>query len=426
MPRPLLVPDITPWLGAGDIRDPHVSRGHVVAVTVGGVRIVQAGAWGWTGGTLPVRDVQAALERWAEGLWRSVDAAGVPPADTPPGVALAILRQAIDAAGARLPVSAHHARRSLRAAYRGGYVGIPYAHHHGAVIHVDRNSAYPAQIRQGIPAGYVPDSGSDIRPDGIYRATVWIPELWLPPLTVRLPGGATGAPVGTVTGVFVGCELLFALELGAKIEKIYNSWAPTKKIELEGPIDTLYRVRKGAYGRWAKIVLNSLAGLMGRREFVRIYKIGEIPRGWRAASLEGLGGIDIAYREVWAPSQYSQPGGAAWVTASARVELLRLAYKMGPENILYLDTDALIVVDNQTTRAEVEKMVGEEMGAWKIEHQAVGYSCRALRQIRFGDPSPPPTYPSGALLCGRLSVGSGSVPATIDELVRAEKVTHGK
>lgn len=56
------------------------------------------------------------------------------------------------------------------------------------------------------------------------------------------------------------------------------------------------------------------------------------------------------------------------IPAYSRVCLIRMALKLGWENIIYTDTDSLFFVDNEETRKIVEKLnLRPELGGWKVE-----------------------------------------------------------
>jgi hypothetical protein len=172
------------------------------------------------------------------------------------------------------------------------------------------------------------------------------------------------------------------------------------------------------YNAWAKTAVNSLAGMLGKREWIPVFKVGEIPSGWCAVDC-GLGGVDIGMTEIFQRSRFSQPGTAAHVTASCRIDLHKVAMTIGDQWVHYLDTDA--VAFDYSRLPAVEHLLGTEVGQYKLEKVAGTYACDALRKIRWDHSCRPTDLPSGKYLCGRLVAGTYTIPAPIRELALAER-----
>ncbi len=143
----------------------------------------------------------------------------------------------------------------------------------------------------------------------------------------------------------------------------------------------------------AKILLNSLYGKFGQREIISkiVDNPGQPKFGRVIGYSQALGtDVEITYlgeqmeiRYKGGESAYSFPAIAGAVTAYARMYLWSLIQQAGIENILYCDTDSLIV-----TRTGLEslhdKMDTNRLGALKLESQAKHLIIRGAKDYQFG------------------------------------------
>lgn len=61
------------------------------------------------------------------------------------------------------------------------------------------------------------------------------------------------------------------------------------------------------------------------------------------------------------------PAGSC-IPSLARFHMIQLALEFGPENVVYIETDALAVISNERTRAVLDSMeLGKELGQWHLE-----------------------------------------------------------
>ena len=314
--------------------------------------------------------------------------------------------------------------RWTRSAYKGGLSCIIQTWYDDGVVKIDRNSAYPYRMLRPLPAAFTHRS-RDIYPDGLYRVRVIIPDMIVPFLQVRTCDRAIAYPIGTVTDTWTGAELLYAESQGIVIDRVFSGRRPTRTLDLCGLIERLLEARReipAPFNSWVKVATNSLAGLLGKREYISIYKIGKIPRGWQAVPTVNMC-VDIGTREVFSMSKYSLPGTAAHITADTRIDLHRKASQVGFENCFYFDTDALAFASRAFDRVTD---IGSAPGQWKVEKIAATYACDALRRIRWDHTCAPTLIDSGRFLCGRIVAGTWTVPATIRELVLAELNQKGR
>lgn len=419
-----------------NVHSVRVGRGTLLCYTEGekkqGTRVIQASSWGWKSGDIKdagsVED-EAELfcltsESYAKDLGYFNDRGDVP--ETPQGIASMMLKQYLKANG----IPGHteesvHDWRAIRAAYRGGYSAVIRTWADVPVTKIDMNSAYPAEMLNPLPAVFVESESSlDFGPLSLVRATVEAPDMILPVLPSRTWTGSVAYPTGYRTDTWTGEELIYAVSRGYKIMEVLQVWNPTREIDLSEIILGLLKARKeipAPYNKWAKIAVNSIAGMLGKREYTPIYKIGEIPPGWKAAAQEQTGGIDIGTRDLFTVSPYSHPGTAAFVTARTRIQLLEVCRIIGESDCYYIDTDSIAFAAWRLK--SIEHLIGGNAGQWKLEHLAAeGYSCENLRKIKW-DRIELPENNSGRYLCGRITAGTWTVPQTIRDLCLAERET---
>lgn len=274
--------------------------------------------------------------------------------------------------------------RRVRSAYYGGrvIVGKPYS---ARGEHFDLRSAYPAALhRTAVPLGDHREVGRaragaayrDGRP-GVYRATVTIPEMHVPPLPVRY-GERVGFPVGTVTGSWVEPELRAAEQRGVTIDAIHAGvvWSGASVLfaDLVADWHALRRHHGGALGDWLRLFANSLTGKLAEspdREMVRMHcPTNEIKicRGDVCGRVRCTGRCG-AYRQIddwgviWAvpyyrPADSAHVQWAAYLTASTREQLLLGAERVG-HDLVYSDTDSIWTCGN-----EEPGDIGELLGQW--------------------------------------------------------------
>lgn len=417
-------------LSAGvEVRKPRLGAPGLVAYTrEDGTTPVLASAWGYRVGCLGARatgdgacelDAEEEASMFGQVVEAELVARGLPVASTPQGVAFELLKQQITEQGLENRECLHDWRWA-RAAYKGGLSNVIRTWYDLPSCKIDRNSAYPARMLSPLPARFDRWT-TELVPDGLYRAQVTVPDMVIPLLQRHTWTGSTAYPVGRVTDTWTGAELLYAESLGCTIDRVYEGRQPTAQLDLSGVVQRLLDARRQVekpFAAWAKTAVNSLAGMLGKREWIPVFRIGEIPSGWRAVDC-GLGGVDIGMTEIFQRSRFSQPGTAAHVTASCRIDLHRVAMTIGDQWIHYLDTDA--VAFDYTRLPAVEHLLGDQVGQYKLEKVAGTYACDALRKIKWDHSCRPTDLPSGKYLCGRLVAGTYTIPATIRELALAER-----
>lgn len=322
------------------------------------------------------RSLVAVLTRYRDLLGQAFD--GALPSWSAASTALRAWQRTLpDDASYRRP--AEPAALLARAGYVGGMVHLSSAAWHDDLVTIDVNAMYPAVMRErGVPDGWARPvrrfAGADV--PGFYHVTVTVPAdepfTFLP---YRDPTGALAWPTGTFSTVISTGEYLRARDRGYRITvKAGWTWR-TLAYPFGTFVDRIERLRAGggALGYVAKIAANSLYGKFGSRPTREEWMISSTrpgPEWWPPAGApEHVDGLwtrpDVPLR-----APYLMPHWAAWITAGARLRLCELADAIGPEHVIYTDTDSVTA-----PRALVEAAVGSgritvgpAFGAVKIEH----------------------------------------------------------
>ena len=261
----------------------------------------------------------------------------------------------------------------IREAYYGGLVFLTDVLEHDQCETYDINSCYPYVMRAcGVPYGSVTRVGNfNAKYPGIYRVVVSAPkDLVVPILPCRERKGAmkfTRWPSGTFETVCTSEELKFAIEKGYKILEVLEGLVWEKIIyPFSDFVNKAEKLRKEFKGRGeelaAKLMQNSLYGKFGaRRERRKIFKPSN-PEECLGASPWDKEGKYWWRREV-VEDMLCLPQWAAWITAQARLHLLRAAYRIGVKNVFYGDTDSLTIQAGYGNELKIDSAYG----AWKLE-----------------------------------------------------------
>lgn len=309
--------------------------------------------------------------------------------------------------------------RSLREGYLGGRAEVFRRESPRGRVR-DVNSMYPWALCQGLPVGVaVSADGSAARKKwrvgkpGVYRATVRVPEMWIPPLPLRTRRGLV-FPVGRFTGTWPLPELEYAESLGVEVERIHSAVAFQALADVFSPWIAKMFVRRMEYGKqtregkWIKWVTNSVSGKLGSRaesHRLAVYpdletlSLCQCDDYDHACICGGFRPLDI-HAKVWEqkiaqrrPEPCSRPEWAAYLTGYARVRLHQQLVA-GGDDAVYCDTDSC------WAERQNEKFLapGDELGQW-----ADGGEYRDFEALG------PKTY--RALVQGTEVIASKGIPA---------------
>lgn len=265
----------------------------------------------------------------------------------------------------------------IRSSYYGGLVFLTDTNIHHNATSYDVNSSYPYQMETyNFPIGNpintkLLQSGKH----GIYRVTVRAPDdIIVPILPARHKGGIVwckGQFETTVTSI----ELEFALQNGYRLFQIHGGiyWEETaspfrdfilkcKELRVQHKGSALETV--------AKLMQNSLYGKFGarrqRRKILAHYTDEETFAG------EMWGDYLMMLEEDG--EMMTLPQWATFITAHARLHLLRAIYAIGPSNVLYGDTDSITIKQGHTLPPDE---IGTAYGQWKPDKKWQTFRARA-------------------------------------------------
>lgn len=263
----------------------------------------------------------------------------------------------------------------VRSAYFGGAVQGRFGDNiYKDLKTYDINSSYPYVMREyGVPFGNY-SSVDYVVPDnpGIYRVLVESPEdVAFPILPKRVFTGEVGHivwPRGCFETTVTNVEIEFALEHGYKLLEVREGLIFN---EIIYPFDDLVtfceETRKEYKGtpfeQVVKLIQNSVYGKYGtRKERCRIF-VPQDDEDYIGATQWGTS------EKLWIKKEHDEnilalPQWAVFITAHARIHLLKNIYNLGVENVVYCDTDSI------TTSSELDPaFIGDNYGQFKLEKE---------------------------------------------------------
>jgi hypothetical protein len=249
----------------------------------------------------------------------------------------------------------------------------------------DVNSMYPWALTQPIPVGEpIPREGkgasdafSSAAP-GVYRCTVSGPGMWLPVLPARCTTGLA-FPTGKHTGTWPLPELVYAMSLGYRVERVHTSVNFREEVTLFEPwVNFIFNTRmkygkKTREGKWLKWIANSLTGKLGSKCISKRLKVRPdfsqlspcqcdlgtecICGGWRPIDERGrVWEQTVASRKI---ESCAHPEWAGYLTGYGRIKLHKqLSAHDG--DAVYCDTDSCWSVNKRES-------LGDGLGEWADE-----------------------------------------------------------
>lgn len=283
----------------------------------------------------------------------------------------------------------------IRNSYCGGRTEVftPYLEQG---YHYDVNSLYPYVMKNfaipyGKPTMYTGDKARQMfkywynfgQGAGFMEIDIFIPEkLNIPPLPVKRDNKLI-FPVGNVHGTWTFEEIKVALEMGCRINKIYQCLFFDKVDFIFKEFIAYYEEikikAKGAKRTFSKLMQNSLYGKFGMRRLRRsLLPIEELDKckeryrtkGYRYIVLNNplIDGDEFIEADIASHAPYIQPHIAAYVTSLARIVLYKgIIEQLEKGQVAYCDTDSVACKEKMN-----DDLVNEtEYGKWKLESEIV-------------------------------------------------------
>ncbi len=283
-------------------------------------------------------------------------------------------------AGASFAPPPQAAADLARAGYFGGMVRVGSLREHADMVTIDVNSMYPYVMRlHGVPDGHPTPARAFRRGrPGFYRVRITVPrdEPWTF-VPYRDPAGVLAWPTGTFETVVSSDELARAQDRGYRFD-VFAGWTwPRLAYPFGLFVDAVESLRAegGAASVVGKITGNGLYGKFGSRPTHDDWQMATDRPGpdWYPPAFDAADPVAAeAYRGLWVRrdqpinADYLRPDWAAWITAHARLTLAAYADAIGPEAVVYADTDSLTFPATRLDR--VADRLGPAFGRVKIEH----------------------------------------------------------
>lgn len=383
-----------------------------------------------------VRKVRSLLEEWGGELKTTFSSS-----------ALSVVRADLEASGKTLPdffVSTRQfpkgrqrANDYAREAYYGARVEV---YRHSPVYELsewDVNSSYPWSMTQALP--WAPayqcqgDAAYQAGHEGIFEATVRVPECELPPLPWRLRCARCEAnsdecphyrdttmwfPTGTWRGRYPGCELRYAEECGVRVQ-VHGGVIYTRERPFADFVERVYRekaVAKGARRQFCKLLLNGAYGKFGERPErtdLRVFPTrGDmLAYAWEHALTPV--GERCGTTERFEYPRHTNYALAAYVTAYSRILLHRAL--SAADRPAYCDTDSVHAARGSLP----QEFVGEGLGQLKLELESCRGEYYAPKIYRIVDAAGKRHYATKGFSIKCDACRAGKAPCTCDDNFRA-------
>jgi hypothetical protein len=261
----------------------------------------------------------------------------------------------------------------VRSAYYGGLVFLTDTNLHAGPKTFDINSSYPFQMKtHPMPIGRASRTGLwSARHLGIYTVVIKAPDDLIVPIIPKRHKHGIVWPSGIFETTVTSMELRFAVKHGYKVLEIKTGlvWYETCKpfddfvnkcsdLRLANPGTVLDRVAKrmqnSTYGKYgSKRTRRKIYGTLTAEEV-----IGAEPWG------------DFYIREEVADDMQCLPQWSVFITAYARLHLLQSIYMVGPDHVIYGDTDSI------TLKSGFTLPIGQQYGEWKLDKEWIDFRAR--------------------------------------------------
>ena len=263
----------------------------------------------------------------------------------------------------------------------GGRVEVLHHMPQGLQEKWDVPSSYPWSMTQRLPMTWTETvkgkaavkSYADETQEGMFYASVQVPNIWLPPLPYRSEKGGIFFPWGNWASLFPAPELRYAESQGVKVRihyaHLFTSGTPLKKF-----VDDFYPLKRygvGAKREFGKLTMNGGYGKFGERpDREKLIVASDEAEAWSMSDDDkSLRFVDLSNPCLlgkkyirWAP--HAHFAIACYIRAYSRMLIHR--YMMRATGLSYVDTDGI-----HCTSWDGES--SQELGAFKKELE--GFIC---------------------------------------------------
>lgn len=252
----------------------------------------------------------------------------------------------------------------VRSGYYGGLVFLTSTGKFNGAITYDRNSSYPAEMLGGhFPEGpptrcrYIHDQYL-----GLYDVSCTAPDGLVVPILPKRDSQGIVWPSGTFRTVVTSDEIKFARSHGYIIHQVHDGMIWPKTCS---PFSEFINKCRDIRFTWPKSALDQVAKRMQNSTYGKYGSKRTRRKLYTTLPLEEQIGCEVwgdyLIREEYAEDMQCLPQWAVFITARARLALLSVIYQVGPENVLYGDTDSVTLKPGFTLPE------GTDYGEWKKE-----------------------------------------------------------
>lgn len=260
----------------------------------------------------------------------------------------------------------------LRAGFFGGRTEVFKRGVTKNVEYFDINSLYPYCMASNMFPDIDYYKSKNVEED-LYMidCTVTVPETYVPILAHRSEGKLL-FPIGKFRGVFCSPEFERALEMGTKINRVHSVMNFPRKVRpFSEFINTIYSRRVSSDDDLEKyllkIVMNSLYGKFATGKGIKLYK----------GFMDYLTETELEDRPYYANVIWS-----AFITSYARLRLHGLLERFNPGELIYCDTDSVIVTNKASSKLKGE-INALELGKLKREDSCSFIHVRGLKFYEY-------------------------------------------
>lgn len=306
----------------------------------------------------------------------------------------------------------------IREAYYGGRVELFATHAKSSrtegVYYTDINSLYPSTMLNKFPEAadlWFDEKGLDdaerllcSRKElyGVCHVDLEIPtDLLICPLPVKREGsGEVCFPNGPVSGWWTVHEIRHALRVGAKLRKLHTCYGSRTGVAYYRDfVETFYRLRQEELNKpegerdegrtlFYKLLMNNLYGQLGMRGSVtRSVHLTDdmVEEGEDGEMVLTTPGVPFGSKlltdvEIPLPDHVNYLH-AAYVTSYGRLALMRYMEKVGPERLVYCDTDSVFF--SWPKRRKMPFPLTTNLGEMKLEDTLEYVETRSPKMYRY-------------------------------------------